>query len=174
VAELGFVWNQIKNNSPSTSESSPKEARSEPHRFAQPQSGTEGPMRVLSPMSEDDEAEREYRQAQDDDDSGDYIKKGDQWSRKVERALVRLSAEIAALREQITTGREWRARRERSMTAWIRWLFWVVMKHAVMDTFVLIIILLWMRKRKDRRLEDLVRSTLRIGREYVRKILPSR
>lgn len=175
MAELEFVWNQIKNNSPSTSESSPKGARSEPRRFAHPQSGTEGPMRVLSPMSEDDEAERDYREAQDDDDEdGDYIKKGDQWSRKVERALVRLSAEIAALREQITSGREWRSRRERSLIAWVRWIFWVVVKHAAMDAFALMLVLLWMRRRKDRRLEDLVRSALRIGREYVRKVLPSR
>jgi hypothetical protein len=174
VAELEFVWNQIKNNSPSTSDSSPKAARAEPRRFAQPTSGTEGPLKVLSPMSEDDEVEREYRDKQDADDEGEYVKKGDRWSRKVERALVRLSAEIAALREQITTGREWKSKRERSVAAWISWLFWLVVKHLVVDTLLLGVILLWMRKRKDRRLEDLVRNALRIGREYARKVLPSR
>ncbi|KAI1851724.1 hypothetical protein JX265_010958 [Neoarthrinium moseri] len=174
VAELEFVWNQIKNNSPSTSDSSPKGTKSELRKFAQPQSGTEGPMKVLSPMSEDDEAEREYRERQDDEDEGEYVKKGDKWSRKVERALVRLSAEIAALREQITSGREWRTQKEKTFGAWISWLFWLFVKHLVIDSFILIIILLWMRKRKDRRLEDLVRSALRIGREYVRKVLPSR
>ncbi|KAI0125108.1 acyl CoA binding family protein [Xylariales sp. AK1849] len=174
VAELEFVWNQIKNNSPSTSDSSPKGVRAEPRRFVQPTSGTEGPMKVLSPMSEDDAAEQEYRDKQDDEEEGDYVKKGDRWSRKVERALVRLSTEIAALREQISTGREWRSKKERSFSAWIGWVLWMLMKHLVVDGFILVIILLWLRKRKDRRLEDLVRSALRIGREYARKVLPSR
>lgn len=174
VAELEFVWNQIKNNSPSTSDSSPKGTRVEPRRFTQPTSGTEGPLKVLSPMSEDDEVEREYRDKQDDEDEGEYVKKGDRWSRKVERALVRLSTEIAALREQITTGREWKSKREKSMGAWISGLFWLVVKHLVVDTLLLGVILLWMRKRKDRRLEDLVRNALLIGREYARKVLPSR
>lgn len=181
VSELEFVWNQIKSNSPSTSESSPRGKTAEPtrereaRRFAQPLSGTEGPMKMLSPMSEDDEVEREYREAQaDEEEDGEYVKKGDKWSRKVERALVRLSAEIAALREQITTGREWRSKRERTLTAWSTWLFWTSIKHLVIDSFVLLVILIWMRKRKDRRLEDLFRSALKIGREYARKVLPSR
>ncbi|KAK6073596.1 Autophagy-related protein 37 [Seiridium cupressi] len=140
VAELEFVWNQIKSNSQSTSESSPKDKSIEPtRRFAQPVSGTEGPMKVLSPMSEDDEVEREYRDAQDDEE-GEYVKKGDKWSRKVERALVRLSAEIAALREQITTGREWRSKKERTFAAWISWLFWTAIKHLVIDSFILVIV----------------------------------
>ncbi|KAF3013253.1 hypothetical protein G7054_g13638 [Neopestalotiopsis clavispora] len=176
VSELEFVWNQIKNNSPSTSETSPKGNNSpEPIRkFAQPLPGTEGPMKMLSPMSEDDEVEKEYRERLADDDDGDYVKKGDKWSRKVERALVRLSAEIAALREQITTGREWKSKKDRTLVAWISWLFWTAIKHLVIDTFILIIILIWMRRRKDRRLEDLCRSALKIGREYARRVLPSR
>jgi acyl-CoA-binding protein len=174
VAELEFVWNQIKSNSSSTSASSPKGQSAEPARkFAQPLSGTEGPMKVLSPMSEDDEA-REYRDAQDDDEEGEYVKKGDKWSRKVEKALVRLSAEIAALREQITTGREWRSKKGRTPAAWISWLFWTIIKHLVIDSFLLVVILIWMRKRKDTRLEDLFTSALKIGREYARKVLPSR
>ncbi|KAI0843774.1 acyl-CoA binding protein [Hypoxylon sp. FL0890] len=175
VAELEFVWDQIKNNSPSSSNASPKDAPlTEPRRFQQPLAGTEGPMKVLSPMSEDDAAEQEYRERQEDDDDGEYVKKGDRWSRKVERALVRLSAEVAALREQITAGREWRSKKERSFTAWASWLLWIVTKHLAIDVVVLGIVLLWMRKRKDRRLEDHVRAILKLGREYARKILPSR
>ncbi|KAI1811216.1 acyl-CoA binding protein [Poronia punctata] len=180
VAELEFVWNQIKNNTPSSSNSSPKaKARasfSEPRRFQKATSGTEGPMKVLSPMSEDDAAEHQYRDRQDDDDEdeGEYVKKGDRWSRKVERALVRLSAEIAALREQITAGREWKIRKARSIPEWTGWFLLTVVKHFAIDLFVLAVVLIWMRKRKDRRLEDQVRAILRIAREYARKILPSR
>ncbi|KAI1649524.1 acyl-CoA binding protein [Daldinia loculata] len=175
VAELEFVWDQIKNNSPSSSNASPKEATfAEPRHFREPLSGTEGPMKVLSPMSEDDAAEQEYRQRQGDEDDGEYVKKGDRWSRKVERAVVRLSAEVAALREQITAGREWRSKKEKSFKAWTSWILWIVSKHLAVDMVVLGIVLLWMRRRKDRRLEDHVRAILKLGREYARKILPSR
>ncbi|KAL7624435.1 Autophagy protein 37 [Parahypoxylon ruwenzoriense] len=191
VAELEFVWDQIKHNSnrPSSSSSSllnasPKQITSasfiaEPLRFQQPLSGTDGPMKVLSPMSEDDAAEQEYRNAQaasaeDDGEDGEYVKKGDRWSRKVERALVQLSTEVAALREQITAGREWRSKKEKSFKAWFGWLAWVVAKHLAIDVTILCLVLLWMRRRKDRRLEDHVRAMLKLGREYARKILPSR
>ncbi|RQM04769.1 hypothetical protein DH86_00004055, partial [Scytalidium sp. 3C] len=60
VAELEFVWDQIKNNSASSSHSSHAHGGTsypQPRRFAQPASGSDGPMRVLRPMSENDEAD---------------------------------------------------------------------------------------------------------------------
>ena len=187
VSELEFVWNQIKSNSqsnntsPSSSGSSPKRGEGV-RRFAQPMSGTDGPMKVLSPMSEQDESE--MRMAEEDDSAGDedilggsdgqYVKKGGKWSKKMERAIVKLSAEIAALREQIATGREWRSKKERSFGAWLGWGLWVITKHVTVDLLILAVILLWMRRRKDRRLEDYVRAALLVMREYARKILPSR
>lgn len=183
MSELEFVWNQIKNNSPSSSDLSARPlggADNSPKRFTQPTSGTDGPMKVLSPMSEEDEAEQDYQRrmaagnGDGDDDGGEYVKRGDKWSKKMERAIVRLSAEIAALREQITTGREWRSKKERSLGAWVGWILWVAMKHFVVDSFLLAIMLLWMRRRRDRRLEDLVRAAFKLGREYVRQVLPAR
>lgn len=176
VGELEFVWNQIKSNSHSSTSSSPKGNSSfvEPRRFQQPQSGTEGPMKVLSPMSEDDAAEHRYRDMEENEGDGDYVKKGDRWSRKVERALMRLSAEVAALREQITTGREWKAKKEKSIPARASRLLLLVAKHFAIDIFILALVLIWMRKRKDRRLEDQVRAILRIMREYAGNLLPSR
>jgi hypothetical protein len=177
VGELEFVWNQIRHNSPtSSSNSSPKQIR----RFEQPSSGTDGPMKVLSPMSEQDEAEmRSQRQLeledeQEEEDAQNTGRISSRWQRKVERAITNLSAEIAALREQITTGREWRTRKDRSFPAWLGWAVWLVMKHLIADLFILSLVLVWMRKRKDRRLEDLVRGVVRLAREYIRKILPSR
>lgn len=139
-------------------------------------------MKMLSPMSEDDVAEREGRdrgsqevdEETEEADEGQYVKKGDKWSRKVERALVRLSTEVAALREQITAGREWRTKKEKSPGAWIRWILWIFVKHIIANSVMLALVLLWMRRQKDRRLEDLVRSALKLGREYARKVLPSR
>jgi len=192
VDELEFVWDQIKNNSASSSASSPGRGggvpsyTTQPRTFQQPLSGNDGPMRVLSPMSQDDEVEAEserrilgYNDEYDDNDEyNDGEKKGDKktkrWRRTVEQALVKMTAEIAALREQIATGREYQGRRRRSFGRWLGWLMWAVVRHFLVDVVVLGIVLLWLRKRKDRRVEDLVREGLKIGREYVRKILPAR
>lgn len=78
------------------------------------------------------------------------------------------------MREQITAGREWRLTRERSWPAWFGWLFWAIVKKLAIDAVLLAALLLWMRRRKDRRLEDLVRAGLRLMREYVRELVPSR
>ncbi|KAG6009276.1 Autophagy protein 37 [Claviceps maximensis] len=180
VTELEFVWNQIKHNTPSSTASSPKATTSSNkarRQFQQPLADSESPMKILSPMSEHDEAEARSQKQMDLDDaleerSGDHA--ASTWQKKVVRALTKLSAEVAALREQITTGREWRSRRDRSLPAWFRWLLWMMLKHLIVDCVLLAVVLLWMRKRKDGRLEELVRSALKIMREYVRKVLPTR
>ena len=188
VAELEFVWDQIKNNSASSSGSSPGRGvhsyTTQPRQFQHPQSGNDGPMRVLSPMSQDDEAEQEserrlgYNDAYDEDDEyngdGNKKKKTGKWRRTIEQALVKMTAEIAALREQIATGREYQGKRRKSLGRWIAWLVWACIRHFLVDIVVLGIVLLWLRRRKDRRVEDLVREGLRIGREYARKVLPAR
>lgn len=171
------MWNQIKDNSPGSSFSSPKASGGAARQFQQPTSGSEGPLRILNPMSEQDEAERRsQRQLELEDEEDDVYegKRSGRWQRAVERAITNLSAEVAALREQITTGREWRSRKDRSLPAWVGWVAWAVFKHLFVDFIVLSIVLLWMRRRGDRRLEDLVRASLRLIREYIRKVLPSR
>lgn len=179
VTELEFVWNQIKHNTPSSTDSSPKAtapSNKARRQFQQPLSGSEGPMKILSPMSEQDEAELRSQKLVDVDDAVEESReqKSSRWQKKVERAVTKLSAEVAALREQITTGREWRSKKDRSFHAWFGWILWVMLKHLVVDCVLLAIVLIWMRKRKDRRLEDLVRSTLKLFREYVQKVLPTR
>lgn len=110
----------------------------------------------------------------EEEEEQNISKKGSSWQRKVERAITNLSAEVAALREQITTGREWKSRKEKSLSVWMGWLTWTIMRHLLVDFVILGLVLLWMRRRKDRRLEDLVRAALKLIREYVRNIVPSR
>lgn len=189
VAELEFVWDQIKNNSTSSSNSSPQRRGShysQPRHFTRPQSGKDGPMRVLSPMSQDDEAEQESErrieqeieaQEFDEDESttpDQARRKTKQWRKQVEATLVKMTAEMAALREQIATGREWRGRQRRSIGAWIAWFIWMTIRHFFIDAVVLGVVLFWMRRRKDRRIEDLVREGLKVMREYARRYLPAR
>jgi hypothetical protein len=186
VTELEFVWDQIKNNSASSSNSSPGRQAppyNEKRRFQQPLSGNDGPMRVLSPMSQDDESEARRRIDEDNDNEYDDeedngsetdIRRTKKWRRKVEAAMVKMTAEMAALREQIETGREWRGRRRRTPAAWVGWFIWLAIRHAFIDVLLLGIVLIWMRRRKDRRIEDLVRDGLRVAREYIRQLLPAR
>ncbi|RDW88101.1 hypothetical protein BP6252_00133 [Coleophoma cylindrospora] len=186
VAELEFVWDQIKNNSASSSGSSPGRGvpayTTQPRQFQPALPGTEGPMRVISPMSQDDEAERESerRLGYNDGDNVEYEDTQDprrqtrNWQSKIEKTMVKMTAEIAALREQIATGREFRDRKRRTWTNWLGWFFWISLKHALIDVALLGFVLLWFRRRKDRRLEDLVRDWLRAGRQRLREILPTR
>lgn len=189
MSELEFVWDQIKNNSVSSSNSSPGRdvpPYSQPRRFRNPQSGSDGPMKVLSPMSQDDEAEieserrlgDESEEEHYDDDAYDSPEKAKRrtkrWRRNVEATLVKMTAEMAALREQIATGREWKAGRRRSIGAWLGWLIWVTLRHFIIDAILLGCLLVWLRKRKDMKLEDLVREWLRAGRAYIRRLLPPR
>lgn len=181
VAELEFVWDQIKNNSASSSNSSPPRGGAysgSGRRFAAPLAGTEGPMKVLSPMSQEDEADRDHvkrlveGEAESDVDEGEGKSKS--WKSNVESTLVKMTVEMAALREQIATGREWRNKKRKTLSAWFGWLLYAAIRQAVVDGALLVLLLLWMRKKKDRRLEDLVREYLRIGREYIRRFVPSR
>jgi hypothetical protein len=179
------VWDQIKNNSVSSAESSPGRRvpsyTTQSRQFGAGMPEKDGQMRVLSPMSQDDEAERESERRlgynagpeEDDDDAKDDNNKT-KWRRNVEQALVKMTAEIAALREHIATGREYQGKKRRSPGKWLAWFAWIATRHILVDIVLMGLILLWMRRKKDRRVEDLVREGLRIGREYVRKILPSR
>ncbi|KAK4175938.1 acyl CoA binding protein-domain-containing protein [Triangularia setosa] len=204
VAELEFVWNQVKSNEPSSEGGSSSSGGEQQiggerkgggglagfthgviRRFGRNNNAEEQqqqqppPMRVLSPMSEPDESEARMAElAGDDEETGEggfgSSRRNDKRSKRMERAIVRLSAEIAALREQIATGREWRTKKDRGVGAWVSWGFWGVVKHCTVDLLVLLLLLLWMRRRKDRRFEDHVRGLFRLGREYARKVLPSR
>ncbi|KAK4455587.1 putative fatty acid binding protein [Podospora aff. communis PSN243] len=195
VGELEFVWGQVRSNGNSSGGGSEGQSgeRSETgsggssgsqqsggggvlRRFQAPVSGADGPMKVLSPMSEQDESEKRLGEedGEGEESQGESVKRGDKRTKRMERAIVRLSAEIAALREQIATGREWRAKKEKSFGAWAGWVFWLVAKHVTADLVILFFVVLWMRRRKDRRFEDHVRGALGVMREYVRKVLPSR
>ena len=128
-------------------------------------------MKVLYPMSEESEGILESDGSQEDDEDKD---KPANWKGKVESTLVKMTAEMAALREQISNGREWREKKTRTVGSWIKWLLWWGVKQVVLDVFLLLLLLLWMRKKRDRRLEDVVRDYLRTARTYVRRYLPAR
>lgn len=180
LSELEFVWSQVSKNYPSSPNSSPPRedsylnpsSSSKQRRFVAPRYGTEGPMKVLYPMSEESEGivESEAGSQEDEEDKDNPVN----WKGKVESTLVKMTAEMAALREQISNGREWRDKKRRTVGAWLGWLLWAGVRQVALDVFLLLLLLLWMRKKKDRRLEDIVREYIRLARTYVRRYLPAR
>lgn len=74
------------------------------------------------------------------------------WRRRVEQALTNMTAEIAAVREQMET-RALAHRRRSGIWAWFKWLVWVTFRQIIWDLAILGATLIWMRLRGDRRLE---------------------
>ncbi|PTU22723.1 hypothetical protein P175DRAFT_0499269 [Aspergillus ochraceoroseus IBT 24754] len=79
------------------------------------------------------------------------------WRRRVEQALTKMTAEIAAAREQMEA-RALAHRRRSGVWAWLRWLVWVTLRQIVWDLAVLGMLLIWMRLRRDPRLEEKLRA----------------
>lgn len=67
------------------------------------------------------------------------------WRRRVEQALTKMTAEIAAVREQMET-RAIQQRRRNSAWAWVKWLAWITLRQVLWDLAVLAMLLIWMRK----------------------------
>jgi len=147
-------------------------------------------MRVLSPISQGDEQELEENEQFDDARDGTYeggddpgrvveTKKGDEgfdyearnrkWRRRVEQALVKMTAEVAALREQLESRSGYGGRRRRGLWAWMLWLVWVTIRHVVLDAVVLGILVVWFRRKGDKRLEQAIRMVAEMAREKLER-----
>jgi hypothetical protein len=213
IAELDFVWDQVKSNVSSSSSSSPSkvherslnmnnldeppsypglglnsDSRSSPNVHTQVQ---EQPMKVLSPLSQSEEEDPEdigeefvdapdsqYEPKQQSDHSSGVDKdleaskesfeksrdavglpQSDQrWRRRIERALVKMTAEIAALREQLESRRLFG--RRRSVIGWLLRVIWFAVKHIAVNAMIILLIIVWMRRKKDQRFEGAVRVLL--------------
>lgn len=83
--------------------------------------------------------------------------KNSRWRRRVEQALTKMTAEIAAVREQMET-RTLANRRRSGLWAWLKWILWTVTRQIIWDLALLGALLIWMRMRGDRRVEDRLRS----------------
>jgi hypothetical protein len=77
------------------------------------------------------------------------------WRRRVEQALTSLTAEIAALREQMEARADYNRRRS-SLWAWLKWLVWVAIRQLLWDCAILVVAMLWLRLKGDRRPEYLI------------------
>ena len=178
VAELEFVWDQIKSNPVSSSSSSPGQiAKSQgqqmlpsyasvfgPSGSGRADEGGGGELRMLRPVSdgdEEDDAEEmeDIREGLFDDEEGVVAAVGRsqalggrnrRWRKEIERALLKMATEVAALREQIEAKRIEDGRRRNGPWAWVTWIAWVTVRHLLVDMALLGLLVAWARRKGDR------------------------
>lgn len=101
--------------------------------------------------------------------------KDSRWRRRVEQALTKMTAEIAAVREQMET-RSIAQRRRSGLWAWLKWMIWVAVRQIVFDIAMLGMLLIWMRMKGDRRVEARLKTgwaavKARLGRFKLMKMV---
>lgn len=181
VAELEFVWDQVKANSDASgsgNSSGQSYGRSEEER-----KGDEA-LRVLRPASQEDGEEEEEDDGNMRADEGfedttaprttnraslDNL----QWRRRIESSLVKITAEIAALREQMEAKRVFSSQggKRRGMGAWMLWLVWVTIRHLLVDAVVVGCVVLWVRRGDEWRVvRSWVEGWRAVWREVVERV----
>ena len=202
VAELEFVWDQIKSNSVSSSATSPGQPGKRGSSAGQDQSyintsqrvtaeelTTASGLRVLRPVSdgdeEDDDEDAEFEDAArhantgegDEDDEAiavagtrNFDVRNRKWRRRIERTLVKMTVEIAALREVVDAARIGESRRRNGVWAWFNWLIWVGCRHVLVDLALLGLLVVWARRKGDYRVEQGLAILWGYVREKIRRL----
>lgn len=79
---------------------------------------------------------------------------------RIEASLMKLTAEVAALREQLEARRLFQHRPHYRFFRAVWRFVWAGVKHIAVDVLVLVVVLAWMRRRGERRWEGAVRVLL--------------
>ncbi|KAL9043328.1 MAG: hypothetical protein Q9214_003478, partial [Letrouitia sp. 1 TL-2023] len=211
VTELEFVWDQIKSNSASSSNSSPGRGLGAPtDQQQQHQTGGEnlrmsyaslgglsigrddvgdGNLRVLRPVSEDEEEDDEEEfEGEEGDRSADPNapveginpvmagRKRDldvrsrKWRKRIEIAMFKMTTEVAALREQTEEKKILGSKNNQTSSwAWIRWLIWITIRQLIVDTAILGLVFVWARRKNDQRIEQGLWLVLQAVKEQVKR-----
>lgn len=82
------------------------------------------------------------------------------WRRRVEAALTKMTAEIAALREQLSDSRVFGTapKRRTGLWSWVKWLVWAALRQAAVNVILIAAFVLWGRWKGDRRAEEWVKK----------------
>lgn len=82
------------------------------------------------------------------------------WRKRVEASMMKMTAEVAALREQLEARRLFQHRVHVRFFRGLWRFIWAGVKHIAVDLLVLALVLAWMRRKGDRRMEGAVRVLL--------------
>ncbi|KAJ5135534.1 Acyl-CoA-binding protein ACBP [Penicillium bovifimosum] len=108
-------------------------------------------------------------------DSASQSGKDTRWRRRVEQALTKMTAEIAAVREQMEV-RTLAQRRRSGLWAWLKWIVWIAVRQILFDIAMLGGLLIYMRLKGDRRVENRLKTgwaavKARLGRIKLLKVI---
>lgn len=92
------------------------------------------------------------------------------WRKRVESSLFKLTTEVAALREQLENHRFLKTRRKNSVLGWILRAGWWAVQLVLADAVILWIVLWYLRRKQDRRLEGAIRVLLGDAVAQVQKV----
>jgi hypothetical protein len=82
------------------------------------------------------------------------------WRKRIESSLMKLTMEVAALREQLETSKYLRTRRKDAWVGWVVRAGWWTLQFLAADALILWIVILYLRRKDDRRLEGAIRVLL--------------
>ena len=149
-------------------------------------------LKMLRPVSDGDEEENdneedeEYQEARggtyDEQDEeaaiagipgpgGDFDVRNRKWRKRIERALMKMTTEVAALREQMEAYRLGEGKRKIGIWAWMTWLVWVAFKHMLIDLTLLGMLVVWARRKRDKRVETGMTLMVQYLGEHMRRLL---
>ncbi|KAG8526281.1 uncharacterized protein KY384_000274 [Bacidia gigantensis] len=169
IAELEFVWDQIKSNPVSSSDSSPGRravAQNIKQSIAfswRPGGDADDKLKMIRPTSQGDEEldvvgnldETQIFQHGDAMDSGtaDFFSSSigthnERWKQRVEQALVKMTVDIAALREQMEANNTKVTKQHRRPLTLIAWFITASMRHLFVDAVILVVLFAWARQSK--------------------------
>lgn len=209
VAELEFVWDQIKSNSVSSTTSSPDRPLDFPVSSSRVRSSrpypsyasigpgraqiSENDLEALRPASDSNaESEDGVDNFEEDRDrqrppndalppypahnvgsrEREYEIRNRKWRKRIEQTLIKITTELAALREQIEAksghGSLGAGHRRRGLLAWLLSLVVVAARHLVVDALVLGAVLFWMRG--DERVRSVVGILVTVLRERIQRM----
>ena len=102
--------------------------------------------------------------------SRDYDVRNRKWRKRIEAALVKLTTEVAALREQMEARRFFNGKPRRRVCAWAVWIVWATFRHVLVDAAILGLLYLWFRRKDDQRLEQGMKILGKVWTERGRRI----
>jgi acyl-CoA-binding protein len=92
------------------------------------------------------------------------------WRKRIESSLIKLTTEVTALREQLESRRFFARQRKYSLVGWVLRLSWWAVQLFAADVVILWLVILYLRRKQDRRLEMAVRVLLGDAVAQVQKV----
>lgn len=119
-----------------------------------------------APLADDRRRKRRsYPQPSAPPPSGD-----EKWKKSMSASIIKLTAELAAVREQLEARRLFTHTIQFRIFRFITRSIWGIVKHVAIDVLILGIVIIWLRRKKDERLEGALRVLLGDAVAQVQKL----